>query len=175
MASLTGLGSVTSEEVHGTDVTGQVVDLGAQIENLQSEEQAVRLILSKAQAIGDILTIQNQLFSLQGQIQQLTGQRDGLDVQVAYASLSVELTEAGTAPVAPPTPHRSAVARAWSLAGRHIVDVARGFVLAVGWLSPVLIIGALAGVPLLLRWRKRQPSHRERIDPPQGAEPAPTG
>jgi hypothetical protein len=174
VAELGTLGTVTSEHLQGSDVTGQVVDLNAQVTNLQSEEGAVRTLLDRAQAIGDILTIQNQLFDLQGQIQQLTGQRDTLSNQVALATLSVELTE-GVLPARPPAPHhsRSAISRAWSLAVDHTVAIVRGITLAVGWAAPLLVVAGAAGFPLLIRWRRRRRSGAGTQGPSNGMASGP--
>ena len=181
VADLGSLGTITSEHLQGSDVTGQVIDLNAQITNLQSEEGAVRTLLDRAQAIGDILTIQNQLFDLQGQIQELTGQSDTLSNQVALATLSVELTlTEGVVPTRPPAPHhnRSAISRAWSLAVDHTLAAVRGIALAVGWAAPLLVVAAAVGVPLLIRWRRRRRSgpgpHGPDSAMPLGPQPAGT-
>jgi hypothetical protein len=94
VAALSGVGRITQQSLKGQDVTGQVVDLAARVTVLQSEADAVRTLLSRAAAIGDILQIQNQLFDLQTQIEQLNGQRATLADQTTWATISVELTEA---------------------------------------------------------------------------------
>ena len=152
LAGLHHLGTVTAESIQGTDATGQVVDLAAQLTTLRSEEVAVRTLLGRAQNIGDILTIQNQLFSLQTQVQQLTGQQRTLADQVTYATISVELTTA-TTPAAP----SGTLARAWALAGHHVVAVARGLLLAAGWAAPLVVLGGIAGGSWWVLRRRRHP------------------
>jgi hypothetical protein len=159
LGELAKIGKVTDQTLGGQDVTGQVVDLNARITTLQAEEDALRTLLGRAQQIGDILQIQNQLFELQSQVEQLSGQQNTLAAQTSYATLSVELTAppaaAAPGPKPRPTDHPSTIARAWTLAGHHTVAVLRALVLALGWSTPVLVGVALAGVPLLLRWRRR--------------------
>ncbi len=158
LAALPRYGKVTSQQLSGQDVTGQVVDLAARITTLQAEENAMRTLLSSAKAIGDILTIQNQLFDLQSQIEQLSGQQSTLSDQTAYATLSVELTEVAAGPPAEPARagnHRGALAEAWHLAASHTVAVLRAIVVAAGWLTPALILAIVAGITVLV-WRRRQ-------------------
>lgn len=156
LGSLGQVGTVTQEQVQGEDVTGQVINLDAQISTLDAEANAVRTLLARATSIGDILTIQNQLFDLQTQIQQLTGQQSSLADKTTYATISVELTAPVVATAAPKPPaHQSAIARAWTLAGHNIVAVLRALGLIVGWAAPALVVAGGVGVGFLL-WRRRR-------------------
>jgi hypothetical protein len=80
---------VVAEDTKAVEVTAQVVDLDARIANLRSTEQALQGIMAKATRISDVLEVQNQLTSVQGQIEQLTAQRNHLADQAAFATLSV--------------------------------------------------------------------------------------
>ena len=86
MARLAGFGAVTSENISGQDVTTEVADNGAQLTTLQDEAQAARTLLARATSIGDILAIQDQVFALQSQIQQLSAQQAALSGEVSYAT-----------------------------------------------------------------------------------------
>ena len=155
LASLRALGTVTSEQLQGTDVTGQVVNVDAQLTTLQAEAQAVQTLLARATSIGDILQIQNQLFGLQTQIQQLAGQQGTLADQTTYATLSVEVVAPVGAP-APVRPSRPTVwSRAWHAATENTAAVGRAVVLTVGWVAPVLVLAAVVGIPLEARRRRR--------------------
>ena len=72
-AALSGLGEVDTETINGQDVSSQLVDLGARITSLKAEEAAFQTLLGKATEIGDILQIQDQLFNVRTQIEQLRG------------------------------------------------------------------------------------------------------
>ena len=156
MARMGGLGTVTSETISGQDVTTEVADNGAQLATLQDEAQAARTLLARATSIGDILAIQDQVFALQSQIQQLSAQQAALSDQVSYATVSVQLT---VLPVAAHRPaHEGTPARTWHLAVSHSAAVLRGIVLTLGWLAPLLILGLAVGVPAARWWRRRQHS-----------------
>ena len=83
---------VLGEDTQSVEVTGQVIDLGARITNLQVTERALQLIMDKATKIGDILDVQNQLTTVQGQIEELNGQLSHLTDQAAMGTLAVTYT-----------------------------------------------------------------------------------
>jgi Domain of unknown function (DUF4349) len=154
LARIGALGRVTSQTLSGQDVTGQVVDLSVEITNLTSEEAAVRHLLSDAGSVRDILTVQQQLFTLQDEIQQLKAQSDSLDNRIQYATLVVALSTVTAAPV-PVRHHPTTLARFAHLAGSHTVALARGVFLAIGWSAPGLaLLAVLAGALAVLRRRR---------------------
>jgi hypothetical protein len=154
------MGHVTSQTLTGRDVTGQVIDLSVQITNLTSEENAVRKLLANAGTVGHIITVQQQLFQLQDEIQQLQAQSNSLDNRIRYATIAVQLsTVAHKTPVHHHRRHRaSTVARFWHLASSHSVGVVRGVFLAIGWAAPALLALAVAGLGWLGWRRRRTPS-----------------
>jgi hypothetical protein len=141
-------------------VTGQVDDLSVEITNLTSEEGAVRHLLADAGSVKDILTVQQQLLSLQDEIQQLTMQSNLLHNQVQYATVVVSLTTTAAAPAPVPHHHTATVARFWNLARSHTVDVVRGVFLAVGWSAPGLALLVVVGAALLVLRRRRHATAR---------------
>ncbi len=163
MARMAGLGTVTTETITGQDVTTQVADNAAQLVTLQDEAQAARTLLARATSIGDILAIQDQVFALQGQIQQLSAQQAALADEVSYATVSVQLTVPPVSVARPP--HEGTPARTWHLALRNTAAVLRGIVLTLGWLTPLLILGVTAGVPAAWWWRRRQRPHGPAAGP----------
>ena len=90
LVALRGLASkVLGEQSQTQDVTGQVVDLGARITNLQATERALQGIMSQATKIADVLAVQAQLTDVRGQIEQLTAERKHLQEQAAFSTLTV--------------------------------------------------------------------------------------
>ena len=107
LAAMRKFGSkVLFEHTDSTPVGGQIVDLQARLANLRATEKAVQAIMVKAATIGDVLTVQQRLTDVQGQIEELSGQLAGLTDQAAYSTLTVEFV----VPYAPPsyTPDPSA-------------------------------------------------------------------
>jgi hypothetical protein len=90
LTALRKLGSKTLSLQTGTsDVTSQVVDLDARLTNLKTTESALQAIMARASAIPDVIAVENQLSQTQGQIEQLTAQRNYLSNQAAMSTLTV--------------------------------------------------------------------------------------
>ncbi len=94
--ALTGLKSlgikVLGERSATEDVTTQVVDLGARIKNLQATEQALQGIMARAVEIKDVLSVQAELTTVRGQIEQMTAEKAHLEAQAAFSTLAVTLS-----------------------------------------------------------------------------------
>ncbi len=143
---------VDSAKSNAVEVTGQVLDLGARIDNLQTTERALQTIMGQATKIADILAVESQLSDVQGQIEQLTTQQAHLKDQAALATLTVsfalpptrgggpDLAWLGPGRPARPgqSPRCSASARPLASAGIWLIVVG----LPVGLV--VLILGGLA-------------------------------
>ncbi len=91
VARIDTLGRVEAQQETGQDVTGAVVDLGARIANLKSEEAALRTLLSRAGSIAAVLQVQDQLFGVEGEIQQMGAAQGSFVDRATYATLSVHL------------------------------------------------------------------------------------
>ncbi len=88
--ALRKIGSKTlSEQTDTSDVSSQVIDLNARLDNLKTTESALQAIMARAVAIPDVIAVENQLSQTQGQIEQLTAQRDHLKDQAAMSTLTV--------------------------------------------------------------------------------------
>jgi hypothetical protein len=159
---ISGDGHTLSEHLNGQDVTGETINLHARITNLSAEESSLRSLMGRAGSISSILTVQDQLFNVEGEIEELTAQETSLVDQATFATLDVAL-QTTAAPA--PTPKRpNAIARAVSLAGRNSVAVVRGVVFALGWVFPAAVVALIAGAVLWLRRR------RQIGQPGQGAD-----
>jgi hypothetical protein len=80
---------VLHEQTSTEDVTGQVVDLGARIRNLQATESALQAIMAKATEIKDVLSVQAELTQVRGEIETATAEKAHLEGQAAFSTLTV--------------------------------------------------------------------------------------
>jgi hypothetical protein len=152
VARIRPLGHVLDATMNAQDVTGRYVDLGAQISALQVSRQTYLQIESKATTIGQIIAVQQQVNSVDQQLQQLEGQRKLLASQSAMSSLTVLVQT--RASVAPPPPRGSGLAKAARTAAGRFV---RGFEDIVSASGPVaLALLCLVALWLLgrLSWRR---------------------
>ena len=80
---------VDSAKSNAVEVTGQVLDLGARIDNLRTTEPALQAIMARATKIADVLDVESKLSDVQGQIEQLSTEQAHLKDQASLATLTV--------------------------------------------------------------------------------------
>ncbi len=145
--AITGIATkVDSAKSNAVEVTGQVLDLGARIDNLRTTELALQSIMTKATKISDVLAVESQLSDVQGQIEQLSTQQAHLKDQASLATLTVLFA-------LPPTPATVQTGRGWDPGAQF--DQASSALLAIGqglasagiWL---LIVVLPVGISLLV-------------------------
>jgi hypothetical protein len=133
---------VVSAKTDSAEVTGQVIDLGARIDNLRATEQALQVIMTKATKIPDILEVQNQLTEVQGQIEELSTQQAHLRDQASLATLTVLYQTPAIAVV-------NEVSTGWNPGAE--IDQAAGQLLSIGQgLASVGIWFGIVGLPIFL-------------------------
>ena len=152
--------TVLSDSERGADVTGQSVDLHAQLTAATTERDALLVVLSHAQSIADILAVHDRVAAAQTRVDQLEGQIKTLDDQSSFSSLAATLSEkpaAAKAAVHPKPP--TGLAKSWS-------DARSGFADAVEWLisrSGAALIVVLAALALLFGIRYLYPVVRRGL------------
>jgi hypothetical protein len=143
---------VESQSENGEDVTGESINLAARITNLKSEEGALRALIARAGSIPSILAVQDQLFGVESDIEQLTAQQSSLIDRATYATLSVTLVPLAAHSAPKAKPGENAVVHALKTAGHNTAVAARAIVLAIGWAFPIIVLAAIAfGI-----WRLRR-------------------
>ena len=162
VTSVLALGKVQSQSEQGQDVTGQVINLTARIDNLQAEETALRTLVQQAGSIPDILTVENELFGVEQQVEVLSAQQSSLYDRTTFATLTVDLMSSAVVVhhhKRPPPPPANVVVRGARLAWHNLVVAGRTIVLAVGWAFPLLVLAAIVG---LVVWLRRRHAARPR-------------
>ncbi len=150
------LGRPSGVSTRATDVTGQYVDLQARIAALQSSRQQYLTIMARATTIGDVLSVQEQIDSIESQMEQLQGQLQVLTSETAYSSLTATVNQTSPPPAPSPLPE-SGLIQAWHQSFGGFVDGVEGVVRLAG---PVLfalmcLAGVLVGGRVLWRRARR--------------------
>jgi hypothetical protein len=148
LAQVRGMGNIATEKSDANDATQEYSDLQARLRTLQATEQRYLDLLAKAETVPDILTLQDRLDSVRGQIEQVQGRTALLDHLTDLATITVHLrpliavAQASTGGGAHPI---SAAQNAWG----HSLEALRNLAAAAlvvtvfsWWLIPPL--GALA-------------------------------
>ena len=159
--ALGDLGTVERTSLRGDDVSGQLVDYEARLRSLNAQEESLRSLLGRANGVGEVLQVQNALFDVRQQIEQLQAQREQLSQAAALSTLHVSLYEPGALVTTDPEPAND-LARSFERAVDGALAVVGGMIVVLGWLLP---LAALA----LLGWALSRLRHRR----PRAGVPAP--
>jgi hypothetical protein len=167
---------VDAAKSNAVEVTGQVLDLGARIDNLQTTERALQTIMGQASKISDILAVENQLSDVQGQIEQLTTEQAHLKDQAALATLSVDYA-------LPPTEAVVQASRGWDPGAQ--LDQASAALIGIGqalasvgiWLVVVglpiaIVVLLIGGLAWFVARRVRRAGPANPLETPPVAPPA---
>jgi hypothetical protein len=134
-------GEVVAEATRESDVTRQIVDLGARISNLQASEASYRALLERAERIDDVLTVQARLDQVRGEIEQLQAQLQDIEGDADLSTLTVSII-----PVDEPIQQ---VAETWD-PGAQVKDAVAALVgIGQGVLSGLIWVGVV-WVPVVL-------------------------
>ena len=144
---------VISENVVGTDVTSEYVDLAARLDTLLKTKAKFDQILAAATEIADILNVQRELINLQTQIDSVRGQQKYLEQTAKLSLVTVYLaTDELALPYAPDKAWRPMVI--FREAVRSLVGSVRGIGTTLIWVA----VYAPVWLPILLIawWLKRR-------------------
>jgi Domain of unknown function (DUF4349) len=153
LRQLKELGTYRGEKSSTEDVTNQYVDLNGQLAAWRAQERVYLRLLDRAKSVTDVIAVQNQLQQVQSNIERLQGQLNHLEDQSSFSTIVLQLTEPGAGgPAAQPT---GRLARAWATAVNGLGVMAAALLVAVVWLTPVVVLAGLVlfGVRALRRPR----------------------
>ncbi|MBF6592348.1 MAG: DUF4349 domain-containing protein, partial [Ktedonobacterales bacterium] len=84
-----------------SDVTNDYVDTQSRLSNLRVEQQRLQALLSRAQALSDVLAIEQRLTDVEGQIEQIEAHLNALNGQVTFYQITVMLEPSSAATPVP--------------------------------------------------------------------------
>jgi len=149
-----GKNEITNKNIKARDVTDEFIDLGTRLTNKKEYLKRYKELLAKASTIKDILAIQENIRTLQEEIESSEGRLKYITDQVDYSSLSLTLTKIKAHKNRPPQTEtfsekiKDSLASGWA----SIVD----FFLWIIAIWPLIIVIAVS--TFLIRWliRKRR-------------------
>jgi hypothetical protein len=83
------------------DATTNYIDTQSQLKNLRAEQQRLLTLMGQAQSLNDILTVEQKLTDVEGQIEQIEENLNALNGQVTYYNVTINLQPIGVATPAP--------------------------------------------------------------------------
>ena len=147
MTSLRNAGEVLYEDIGSYEVTMQVLDLEARLENLRASESAFLKLLDRAQTVADVVAVQSELSRIQGDIESFEAQLNSVKDQVEMASINVSLS----LPVSPVDVASGNFDLGYEISSAlaNLINVGRAVIVAainivvIG--APIALLGALFG------------------------------
>lgn len=169
IAALGGAGKVTSRRVSGQDVSEEFVDLEARVRNLERHEAQLLAFMGRAQKVADLLSLENELARVRGEIERLTGRSRFLRARTEMATIQIAITRAPLA--APPN---DILARVWEQVWAAFLEawyaafrVAAALLVLAAQATP-LALPALAAWALYRRWARRRAAAPRPVAPEAG-------
>jgi hypothetical protein len=146
------LGKIEQRSQKSEDVTTKVIDNDARVRAGERSIQQIESLLSRAEKLGDIIAIENDLARRQADLDSLKSQQAWLADQTSLSTITVYLSR----PVVHATTHDAKGFLAGFENGWHAFGTATVAVLtAMGAVLPFALLLALLGVPLWWVVRRR--------------------
>ncbi len=168
LASLSGasVGTQLSLKQQAQDVTQQVADVTSQVTSDEDAIAQLRTLLKHAGSIGNLLQVQDQINTEEGNLEAMEAQQRALDHEVSYATVTVTIVgPKAAAPrpkkAAPPPGLVSGATGGW-----HAFRLTIDWILAI--IGAVAPFAAAAAVLAALAWWVRR-----RLRRPAAATPVP--
>lgn len=152
-ALASGLGTQTSLQQQAQDVTGDVADVNSRVASDQSAITQLRGLLDRASSVSDVLSIQNQINQQESDLESLQARQRALSHEIAYATVTLQLSGTALPPAQHEQPHRSGFIQGLSGGWHALRVVAAGLFTGFGAVLPFAVILAAVGY-LAYRWRR---------------------
>ena len=91
VSAIEALGVVQSRNLGTEDVSAQFIDLEARLKSSLREEQSLLSLLERTNTVGEILTIERELFRVRPDIERVQGQLNFLERRVDLATINLTL------------------------------------------------------------------------------------
>jgi anti-sigma factor RsiW len=138
------VGTVQNRTIEAEDVDATIVDEEARLRNLRRAENDLRTLMDKGGKVTDILTVQENLNEVRGQIEQLEAQHKNDVHRVATSTISIQLSEdRPNATPAKPGP-TARIDGAWHSGLNALADTVVSLLSTIAWCV------AYAPIPLTL-------------------------
>ena len=151
--ALATLGTVQNRSIDAADVDATIVDEEARLRNMRREESDLRRLMDKGGKVDEILTVQQNLSDVRGQIEQLDAQHQHDLHRVAASTITAVLTEdRPTGAPAKPGP-TARIDGAWHAGLEALSDTVVAFISGLVWCvayAPVPL-GFIAATAILAR------------------------
>jgi hypothetical protein len=165
------LGTADEVSLSTSDVTVQTQDLDARISALRASIERLNGLIAQATDIADLILLEGEISSRQGELESLEAQQRYLADQVSMSTISLYLRSDAEAPATTPDSFWDGLAAGWGA----FVGFWAGLLVVLGVLLPWIV--TLGLITLLIVWILRRRARRAEartaaLDPPVGTPTA---
>lgn len=170
-------GTVESVQTETEDVTDRLVELDARISNLEAKRSRLRSFYNRADSTSELLSIEERLSSVQGEIEQLKATEQSLEDRVAFSTLRISIAEERPEPARDaPEDDGTTVASAFFASVQQMVDGGYALLLVLAALAPfAVVLGVPGAVGYGLYRRRRAAGPADVASEPDDIETEPAG
>lgn len=93
VSELSLLGNMPYRSINADNITLQYTDAQARLKTRETEEARLLELLTEAESVDEILSIEHYLSDVRYEIESLTGQIKGWDNQISFSSLTLNVSE----------------------------------------------------------------------------------
>jgi hypothetical protein len=144
MVALRAIGVVQAQSITGKDATAQYIDLKARLENAIGQRTVLRNLMAQATTIQETIIVQNRLSQAELEVEQIQGQLNFIDDQVAEATVRVELHEEDAAQLQQTSDvENPSLGSAWDRSIQGFLNVVSAVVIGLGYVLPLTALGLI--------------------------------
>ena len=171
LAAVGEAGSVLDLSETAENITSSYIDVQARLAALEAQRDRLNELADQAETTSDLLEIESQLSDVQYQLENYTRQLKNMDQQVSYSTVDIRLSEVATlTPTG--TTFGERIADAFTGGWQGFVVFIQGFVLAVIYLWPVLLVVSIIVAAAVTLTKRRRKTHPKPVKPAVPAKPA---
>ena len=143
--------SVLSKRLSTEDITTAYYDTEAQLESLVAQEKRIEALIEKADTLDYLIQLEDKLTSIRAQINSLNKRLQQYDksVDMSYVYISLDEVVEYTEIVDEDPTFGMRIKDAFVGTFENFVDFCQGFIIAIVWLLPAIIIAAIV-VPVVV-------------------------
>lgn len=158
------MGELTSSQQNVVDVTSQLTDLRASLENLKVREDRLKSLMAQAKNVTEVMAVEKELSSVRTQIDQLSASLKSQTQQVSLSTLYINAQESPEVA----NQFQSLDTNLWGKAVQGLVKnvniairlLEQLFILVVAWLPAIVLLGlgtlGLSKTKTYKNWRTKK-------------------
>ncbi|MBE6562992.1 MAG: DUF4349 domain-containing protein [Ruminococcaceae bacterium] len=160
------LGNITNQNKSGQDVTTAYYDTENQLSSLKIQQERLMALLEKAESLDDILKLETELTRVRTEIERLTTLLVKYDNLIDYTTVTVELRQVRTYTEPEPETFGTKIAEAFKSSLEFTKELFEGAVIAVVYLSPLLVFAAvvLVVVLVIVKSKKKKKAKKSEVE-----------